>query len=98
ASGSYTVYAKNSGGCTSSSSAVVNAQPASPTTPTVSITQPTCSVATGTITVTAPTGSGYSYSIDGINYQASTTFSGVASGSYTVYAKNSGGCTSSYSA
>ncbi|MFX8335617.1 hypothetical protein ABTL52_20410, partial [Acinetobacter baumannii] len=71
--GNYSVTVK-SGTCVSSATnVVINAQPASPTTPTVSITQPTCSVATGTITVTAPTGSGYSYSIDGINYQASAT-------------------------
>ncbi|MDE3142909.1 MAG: hypothetical protein KGL19_02060, partial [Bacteroidota bacterium] len=46
-------------------SVTVNALPAAPT---VSVTQPTCAVATGTITVTAPTGSGYTYSTDGTNY------------------------------
>ena len=33
----------------------LNAQPATPTAPTVVVTQPTCTVATGTITITAIT-------------------------------------------
>src|ERR1019366_9876571 len=94
--GSYNVTAKNSSGCTSSATgAVVNPQPATPAVPTVTITQTTCSVATGTITVTAPTGTSYTYSTDGSTYQVATTFNGVVPGSYNVTAKNSSGCTSS---
>ena len=74
--------------------AVVNAQPATPAAPTVNITQPTCTTATGTITITAPTAVGMTYSIDGTNYQSGTTFSGLAAGSYSVTAKNSDGCIS----
>jgi hypothetical protein len=62
--------------------------------PTVSITQPTCSLATGTITVTAPTGAGLTYSINGINYQSGTAFPGLSSNSYNVTVKNSSGCVS----
>ena len=63
--------------------------------PTASVTvQPTCAVSTGTITVTAPIGAGYTYSVDGTNYQSGTTFSGLATGSYNVTVKNSDGCTS----
>ncbi|SEQ03010.1 Ig-like domain-containing protein [Flavobacterium urocaniciphilum] len=58
--------------------------------------QPTCSVATGTIEVTAPTGANLEYSIDGTNYQTSTTFTGVTSGTYNVTVKNTvAGCISS---
>jgi hypothetical protein len=96
APGSYNVTVKNSEGCTSSATIVViNPQPPTPLVPDVTITQPTCSVATGTITVTAPAGSGYSYSIDDSAYQPGNTFSGMAPGSYNVTAKNSEGCTSS---
>ena len=72
APGTYNVTVQNAAGCTSTSTSVtVNAQPPTPAAPTASVTaQPTCAVATGTITVTAPTGAGLTYSIDGTNYQA----------------------------
>ncbi|WP_296685155.1 hypothetical protein, partial [Flavobacterium sp.] len=56
--GTYTVTAKNASSCVSpaSTSVTVNAQPATPSTPTASVTsQPTCSVGTGTITVSSST-------------------------------------------
>ncbi|MCB0522669.1 MAG: hypothetical protein H6577_10810 [Lewinellaceae bacterium] len=58
------------------------------TPPTVSaptVTQPTCGTPTGTIVVNA-TGTGtLEYSIDdGATYQASSTFSGLAAGSYSI--------------
>jgi autotransporter-associated beta strand protein len=87
----YTVTANNScGNTTSIVNIIVNALP---TTPTASVTvQPTCSVNTGTIVVTAPTGAGIAYSIDGTNYYASGTFNNVAVGSHTVSVKNSSDC------
>jgi len=93
--GTYTVYAKNTSGCISTTSVTINAQPATPIVPTVTLTQPTCSVATGTITITAPTG--LSYSIDGTNYLGGLTFINVSTGTYTVYAKNASGCISTTS-
>jgi large repetitive protein len=66
-----------------------------PTAPTVSLTQPSCGSSTGTITVTAPTGSGITYSIDGSDYSNTTgTFTGVSSGIYSVTAKSPLGCIS----
>jgi hypothetical protein len=72
--------------CISSPTSVtVNTQPSAPPAPSASTTvQPTCSVATGTIVVTAPTGSTYEYNIDGGAYQASVTFAGVAAGSHSI--------------
>jgi hypothetical protein len=94
--GTYSVTAKNSDGCISApTSAVINSQPATPAAPTVSITQPNCTTATGTIVITAPTGAGMTYSINGTSYQSSTTFSGLSAGTYSVTAKNSAGCVSS---
>ncbi len=100
AAGSYNLTAKNSGGCISSiSSVTVNAQPPTPAAPTASVTaQPTCTLATGTITITAPTGAGMTYSTDGVTYSNTTgVFPGMAAGSYNLTAKNSGGCISSIS-
>ncbi|MEL1248267.1 T9SS type B sorting domain-containing protein [Flavobacterium helocola] len=68
-----------------------------PSAPTASATiQPTCTIPTGTIVVSSPTGVGNLYSIDGINFQASPTFSGLAPNTYTVIVKKTpSGCTSS---
>jgi hypothetical protein len=90
----YNVTFKNSNGCISSATAAtINQQPATPAAPTVSTTQPTCTMATGTITITAPIGSGLTYSIGG-TYQAGTAFSGLIPASYNVTVKNSSGCIS----
>ena len=96
AAGTYTVRAKNANGCVSSDTSVtVTAQPPVPAVPTLSIQQPTCSVATGTITVTAPTGAGLTYSIDGFDYSNTTgVFAGLYEDFYNVTAKNSAGCVS----
>jgi hypothetical protein len=55
--------------------------------------QPTCSVASGTIAITAPIGAGITYSIGGA-YQSATTFTTVSPGNYTITAQNSAGCIS----
>ena len=95
AAGTYNVTARNSSGCTSAATGVtLNANPA-PAAPTVNLTQPACGSSTGTITVTAPTGTGMTYSINGSTYtNTSGIFTGVATGTYSVTAKSSSGCTS----
>ncbi len=66
----------------------INTQPSPPPSPTASTTiQPTCSVPTGTIVITAPLGA-YQYNIDGGAYQAATTFAGVAAGPHTILARS----------
>ncbi|PKB17202.1 T9SS type B sorting domain-containing protein [Flavobacterium sp. 5] len=57
-----------------------------PISPTVETTQPNCDVPSGTITVTTPTG--LLYSVDGVNYQSSMVFSGLAGGDYKVTSKS----------
>lgn len=64
-----------------------------------SIATPTaasCGLNNGSITVTPNGGVGpYQYSLDGVTWQSSNVFSGLASGTYTVYVKDSGPtCTS----
>lgn len=47
----------------------------------------------GTFTVSATGGSGgFEFSIDGANFQSSGTFSGLATGNYTVTARGTEGC------
>jgi len=85
----------NSNGATTPRKAVLVVVNSLPATPSVTPTQPTCSVSTGTITVNSPTGSGMTYSINGSTYTNTTgVFTGVASGTYNVTAKSSAGCIS----
>src|SRR6185369_4678272 len=90
AAGSYTVTARSTtdNTCVSTGTPAVLTAATPPATPAVTLVQPTCSVATGTITVTAPLGATLEYSINGTTYQASPTFNTVAAGSYTVTARS----------
>lgn len=74
----------------------INPPPGAPATPTASVTvQPTCTIPTSTIIITAPTGANIQYSIGGI-YQASGIFTGLIPNTYSVTAKDiSTGCISS---
>ena len=61
----------------------------------VTLTQPSCSVPTGTIEITAPLGTGMTYSIDGVDFTNTTgLFTQVSAGDYTVTSKNTEGCIS----
>ena len=92
----------NASGCTSPASAnvVINAQPATPTAPTVgTITQPTCAVATGSVILNGLPAGTWTInpgSISGTG--SSTTLSGLAAGTYNYTVTNASGCTSPASA
>ena len=97
APGTYDVTVRNAAGCVSAATSLtVNTAPSAPAAPTASVTvQPTCATPTGTIVVTAPTGAGLNYSIDGVTYTNTTgTFTGVAPGTYDVTVRNAAGCVS----
>ena len=56
-----------------------------PDKPQLTVVQPTCSIATGTVTVTSPLGANYEYSNDGgANYQSTTSFTVAAGASYSI--------------
>ncbi|MDP4799222.1 MAG: tandem-95 repeat protein [Crocinitomicaceae bacterium] len=88
--GSYAISVRsnaNNACVTTGSTIVINAALGAPTLPVANITvQPTCAVPTGTIVVSAPLGA-FDYSINGVTYQSSTTFSGLASGTYNLTAR-----------
>lgn len=90
--GNHTISVRSYAGCIATRNIVINQGPDIPAQPIVTVTQPTCAVATGTITVQSPVGGGLQYSIDGVNYQAGTAFTGLASGVYTVTAQSTDGC------
>ena len=94
--GDYVVSAKNTDGCISEPSdrITLNQQTPTPAAPIAIVTQPDCTIPTGTITVNSdPTG--LNFSIDGLDYtNASGIFSGLSPSDYFVTAQNAAACIS----
>jgi gliding motility-associated-like protein len=107
AAGTYTYTVTNAAGCVSGASGnvVINAQPASPTAPSVgTITQPTCTLSTGSVVLNGlpATGTWTLTRTPGgtttTGTGTSTTITGLAAGTYTYTVSNAAGCTSASSA
>ena len=95
AGGTYTGWVKDAYGCKGSlTGIVVTTAPA--VTVTAAKSNTTACGNTGFIQL-YPAGGvpGYTYSLDDITYQAGSSFSGLAAGNYTCWAKDSKGCKSS---
>ncbi|MCX2738923.1 gliding motility-associated C-terminal domain-containing protein [Pontibacter anaerobius] len=92
--GEYTVTVKDANGCIFTKAIVVD-NVAGPTGITANTTSSTCGSNNGEITVTGVTGGAgaYTYSKDGVNFQASATLTGFVAGTHTIYAKDANGCT-----
>ncbi|WP_170860884.1 T9SS type A sorting domain-containing protein [Flavobacterium fluvii] len=86
---------KLSSGCISLvTSGTMGAQPITPAAPDLTVVQPTCANANGTVTVTSPLGADYQYS-NGAAYQATTSFTVAANAAYNITVKKlSSGCIS----
>ncbi len=101
AGGSYTITAKNSSGCTGSSSFTLTAaNPCAGVTITVTgtVTNPSVTGANdGSIVAVGAGSSGLTYNINSGAFQSSGTFTNLAAGSYTISAKNANGCMGSAS-
>ncbi|WP_395803534.1 Ig-like domain-containing protein, partial [Daejeonella sp.] len=92
-SGVFDVKVVDANGCDAISSQLTITVNPLPAQVVASVTQPTCILSTGSITVSSPKESGMTYSLDGFTYTNTTgVFTGVSSGTYTVYAKNANGC------
>lgn len=96
--GTYTITAKNGSGCAGSGSFTVNnTDPCVGQTFTVGgntiNATPCLPTPNGSITITTSVGgSGFTYSLNNGAFQASSTFSNLAPNTYTVSAKEAGGC------
>jgi len=87
APGTYNVTVRDANGCVSASTSASIAQPLI-VTPTVT-TLPSCTDGDGVITISTTGGSGnYEYRIDSGVYPMTTPFTGVSSGSHTVYVRD----------
>ncbi len=89
--GIYVVSIKDANNCINTFSITVN----STSGPQViaSSTASACNLNNGTVTAVGSGGTGaLQYSINGINFQASTLFSGLAAGTYTVMVRDVNGC------
>jgi hypothetical protein len=91
--GSYTLIGQNVSGCLSPlTNFTINTQPQSPALPTIAVTQPTCTVATGTINITSST-TGLTVSFDGGAFGAYPVGGYVTTaGTHTIAVQNISGC------
>jgi len=105
--GTFTYTVTNTSGCTSVASAnvIINALPATPSTPAVgAITQPTCTIATGNVVLSNLPATGTwtltrtPGAVTTTGTGTSTTITGLAAGTYSYTVTNSLGCTSVTSA
>src|SRR6185369_6449312 len=90
APGAYSVQARliadNTCVAATPAAATINAVPASPSTPTVTVTQPTCSVPSGNIGITIIAGEEYSYNA-GATWVTTASNPGLAPGAYSIQAR-----------
>ncbi len=91
ASGNYTVVVKDANGCTRSQIVTVAASPGPTVIATATIAA--CNNTNGSITATGTGVEPLQYSINGVFYQTSNIFTGLAAGSYTITVKDANGCT-----
>ncbi|GEO06568.1 hypothetical protein AAE02nite_42320 [Adhaeribacter aerolatus] len=94
AAGNYTITVKDANGCTFVKTFTIN-NIAGPTAVTAAAQPATCADNDGTITVGTVTGGTepYKFAINNGSFQAGVTFTGMASGTYTLTAKDANDCT-----
>ncbi|MEJ8758050.1 T9SS type A sorting domain-containing protein [Pontibacter sp. H259] len=94
ASGNYSITVEDAEGCEITVQGTVP-EFQEPDIPTVSVTQPSCTVQTGTIVVTSST-TGLLFSLNGAAFAAYPTngYTGLEPGNYTLVAQNTNGCIS----
>jgi gliding motility-associated-like protein len=94
AAGTYTVTVKDANGCTFTSNTTIN-NSGGPTAVVLTPVSATCGASNGSFTIGAVTGgaAAYTYSVNGGAFTATTSYTGLAAGTYTVVVKDANGCT-----
>ncbi|TND01481.1 MAG: hypothetical protein FD123_4252 [Bacteroidetes bacterium] len=92
--GTYTVTVRDENGCMQTTTVSIT-QPTE-ITATITTGSSTCGNANGTLLAVAAggSGSGYQYSIDGINFSTTNSFSGLPAGTYYIVITDGNGCQS----
>jgi hypothetical protein len=93
AAGSYPVVVQDANGCQFSTTANIGTS-SGPTAQPISTVNSTCGNANGVLNIGATTGGAapFTYSVNGSAYTGTTSYTGLAAGSYTVIVKDAGGC------
>ena len=93
AAGTYTIIVKDANGCTFTTTVTLTNSPG-PTALAAASTNPTCGNANGTITIGAVTGGTptYTYSFNGGGFTATTSYTGLAAGTYPIIVQDANGC------
>lgn len=98
--GNYTFTVKDINGCTAETTVEVTEPPTAVAITNVVTNAPACgNTANGAITLQAGGGTpGYTYSSNGVDFQASALLGGLAAGTYTVVVMDANGCTATSTA
>ena len=99
AAGTYAVEVRDANGCIFSTTASVSST-SGPTAIATTIVNATCGASNGSITLGAVTGglAPYTYSVDGSAFTATTSYPGLAAGTYPVVVRDANSCEFSTSA
>jgi hypothetical protein len=94
AAGTYTVIVRDNNGCTFQTTTTISNIPG-PTAVALSSTTATCGNANGSVSVGTVTGgtAAYTYSLNGGGFTATTNYTGLSAGSYTVTVSDANSCT-----
>jgi hypothetical protein len=96
AAGTYTITARNSDGCTGSTTAtIISVNPCAGVNINVSTSTTAfvpCGGPAGSILITASGSNGYQYSLNGGAFQSSNSFAGLNAGTYSITVKDANNC------
>lgn len=92
--GTYTIVVKDANGCTFTTTVTLTNSPG-PTAQATTTNPSTCGLSNGAINIGATTGGtpAYTYSFNGGGFSTTTSYTGLAAGTYTVTVKDANGCT-----
>ncbi len=93
AAGGYPLIVKDANGCTFTTSITIIDNPG-PTAVTTFPINSNCGLANGSVTIGTVTGGtpGYTYNFNGMGFSATTNYTGLATGSYSLIVKDANGC------